>query len=155
VKLATGEGWRWLVRLNNHLGVIGTVIVLSGAGFFSYQFGNWWLSAFVVAAIYIAMLTEGAFRVSGMSGTFDENASLTPVVGRSYRNERVSLDGFSYAECTFTNVTLVFEGRAPFHLAANEFNGAPRLDFSSSPAAQIGAYLYEELSKSITDEPRD
>ena len=49
--------------------------------------------------------------------------SKTPIIGKTYVNQRVLLDGNSYNNCTFTNVTLVYNGTAPFDLANNVFNG--------------------------------
>lgn len=43
-------------------------------------------------------------------------------IGRSFQNEAVLLDGRKFSNCTFSNVTFVYEGTAPF-----EFNGKPNL----------------------------
>lgn len=47
-----------------------------------------------------------------------------PVVGKTYRNETVPLDGYSYSNCTFINVMFEYSGRAPFDLVHNNINGA-------------------------------
>ena len=47
----------------------------------------------------------------------------TPVIGKSFVNQEVPLDGFSYSDCTFRNVTLVFNGDAPFDLTNNTIEG--------------------------------
>jgi len=49
--------------------------------------------------------------------------SKTPIVGKTFTNQRILLDGYSYNNCRFTNVTLVYNGTAPFDLANNTFDG--------------------------------
>lgn len=41
-----------------------------------------------------------------------EGTNFTQVRGKTFRNERVLLDGFDYEGCTFENVTLVYNGGA-------------------------------------------
>ncbi len=56
----------------------------------------------------------------------------TPIIGKTFKNERVELDGFSYIECKFINVTFVYKGEAPYDMVNIEFIGTPRFDISSS-----------------------
>jgi hypothetical protein len=53
-----------------------------------------------------------------------EKSEKKLVFGKTFRNEKVPLDGFSYVECEFTNVNFVFNGDAPFDLIRNKISGA-------------------------------
>lgn len=53
-------------------------------------------------------------------------------------NERIILDGKSYIDCEFENVTFVFNGTAPFSLMNNKFNG--RIQVASDNPAISGSF---------------
>lgn len=52
--------------------------------------------------------------------TSSNQAELITIEGRFFQNQRVVLDGFRYVNCTFTSVTLVFNG-GKFSLERNRF----------------------------------
>jgi hypothetical protein len=66
-----------------------------------------------------------------------EDQSLTVVRGKTFRNERVVLDGHKYFSCSFVNVTLVFNG-GPFGLEHNNLEGV----VFDSDRREIGRTLY-------------
>lgn len=45
----------------------------------------------------------------------------TQIEGKTFSNEKVLLDGFSYKNCTFESVTFIYQGDAPFELVNNTF----------------------------------
>jgi hypothetical protein len=53
----------------------------------------------------------------------DRRKNLKLVQGEHFVNQEVLLDGYFYTNCTFENVRLVFEGKAPFKLYNNVING--------------------------------
>ncbi len=55
-----------------------------------------------------------------------------PVIGQTFRNRRVELDGYSYTNCTFENVTLVYRGEKPFDLAHNTFKNSVDVEASGT-----------------------
>lgn len=55
------------------------------------------------------------------------------VVGKTFRNERVPLDGKSYLKCRFENVTFVYNGTGPWTLVGNKLMGVMRVN-TESPA---------------------
>ncbi len=59
------------------------------------------------------------------------------VIGKIFRNERVVLDGHSYAHCTFANVTFVYNGTTPVQLSNNHIQGCW---VTSDTPAVIGAW---------------
>lgn len=45
------------------------------------------------------------------------------VAGKKFINERVPLDGIAYRDCTFTNVTFVYNGTGPVEISASHYKG--------------------------------
>jgi hypothetical protein len=50
-----------------------------------------------------------------------KNYRKDAIVGQTFTQERVIVDGHSYSSCTFDRVTLVYNGTAPFDLVNNTF----------------------------------
>ncbi len=55
-----------------------------------------------------------------------------PIIGKTFQNERVELDGFSYIKCKFINVKFVYKGEAPFDMVDPVFVGTHGFDVSSN-----------------------
>jgi hypothetical protein len=88
----------------------------------------------------------GLYRLSRSS--FNPDASLTLVADKTFRNERVELDGKEYRNCKFINVTLVYNARGPVKLVSNAFEGSPALvsdNPSVSAAFAFASLLMEDL----------
>ena len=52
-----------------------------------------------------------------------EKQKLIPIVGQNFRNEIVELDGKSFRNCRFDNVTFVYRGIGRVELIKNEIDG--------------------------------
>ena len=52
-----------------------------------------------------------------------EQIQKKEVSNRTFRNERVPLDGYSYIGCTFENVIFEYKGEAPFSMRYNTIRG--------------------------------
>ena len=57
------------------------------------------------------------------------------VAKKTFTNERILLDGHAYRNCTFENVTFVFNGTSPFEFSRNKINGTMRFA-SDNPSVQ-------------------
>jgi len=69
----------------------------------------------------------------------DEPVTET-IAGKHYFNERVVLDGKSFKDCYFTNVTFVFNGTKPFSLTDSHFIGRP-VATSENPVV-MGSFVF-------------
>ena len=49
----------------------------------------------------------------------------TVIVGKTFHNQEVLLDGYAYESCTFVNVTFVYNGTTPLQFAGNHVEGFP------------------------------
>jgi hypothetical protein len=61
------------------------------------------------------------------------------IVGRKFSNERVVVDGKSFFNCDFTNVTIVYNGTTAIQLRGNRLHGTIRYD-TDNPAV-VGTIL--------------
>ncbi|HEV8415588.1 MAG TPA: hypothetical protein VGQ49_18510 [Bryobacteraceae bacterium] len=58
---------------------------------------------------------------------------------QSFKNKEVPLDGIAYVECTFENVTFVYNAKRPYQLIGNRFQGTNNLrSDSKGVVATIG-----------------
>lgn len=55
--------------------------------------------------------------------SYNRNATLKLVTDRSFRSEKVLIDGKEFRNCTFDNVTIVYNGTAPVRMIGNSFSG--------------------------------
>jgi hypothetical protein len=129
---------------------IGVLSVLLGGSvlavlLFGVQQPLWF--ALIGVVVVAVVLIEGSFRLwrKASAGTYDSDVPKAPILNQIFRNERVTLDGHTFVGCTFQNVTLVFEGRAPFDLSHNRIEGALNFDFSAAPQAQVAVTLLDGL----------
>jgi hypothetical protein len=69
--------------------------------------------AFIAAVFLVTgLLTRQSSSTLSPGFPFNPNATLIEVRDRTFRNERVLLDGHRYTDCIFENVTLVYNGTA-------------------------------------------
>jgi hypothetical protein len=54
---------------------------------------------------------------------FREDYPLKEYRGKTYKDETVQIDGNNFIDCTFDNVTLRFDGQAPFRFTDDHFTG--------------------------------
>jgi hypothetical protein len=55
------------------------------------------------------------------------------IVGKSFTNEKVLMDGYSYVDCEFNNVTFVYNGTTAIQMVGSKIAGPIRFD-SENPA---------------------
>jgi len=65
----------------------------------------------------------------------------TEVVGKVFRNERVPVDGMSYVNCRFSNVTFVYNATAPFSFIGGEVSGPVSLHNDNAPMQSAMEFL--------------
>jgi hypothetical protein len=80
------------------------------------------------------------------------DAPLVEVRGKRFLNERVVIDGYRYTFCNFENVTLVYNGTAPFGLDNNQFYGSRNI-FTDNPSIAASAMLMKALGMVKPDTP--
>jgi cell division protein FtsB len=67
---------------------------------------------------------------------WEEIAPPVPVRNRTFRNDRVELDGFYFDNCVFDSCTFSFKGTKPFTVAAScRIEGGYNIDATRSPQA--------------------
>jgi len=69
------------------------------------------------------------------------------IVGKKFANQRVVLDGKSFFDCDFTNVTMVYNGTTAIQLRGNRLHGAIRYD-TDNPAV-VGTILMLHAMKDL------
>ena len=82
-----------------------------------------------------------------------KNATKVSVIGKTFRKERVPLDGFSYIDCEFIDVTFVYEGRAPFDILNPTITGPPYFD-SPNPAIKGYGYFVAKVIKAFNPDAK-
>ncbi len=94
----------------------------------------WALAPLGLVVIALGVLAAGSLgaRFGGLPG-WRYPYEPERIVGRKFSNERVVLDGRSFFDCEFSNVTLVYNGTTPIQLRGNRVRGAIRYD-SENPA---------------------
>jgi hypothetical protein len=95
----------------------------------------------VVVMLIIGLVAYGtdiADRIYNRQVDFDANAKLEQVFNRSYQNEIIHLDGKELINCTFDNVTFLYQGSSPFLLAEPHFPSGTHVRFgSANPALNL------------------
>lgn len=75
--------------------------------------------AFVALGCGLALLYHYHYK----SYSYNRNASLRLITDKSFRSERVVIDGKEFRDCSFDNVTIVYNGTAPVKMIGNRFSG--------------------------------
>ena len=66
------------------------------------------------------LIEKSENRPDPLPDTFEEWMNTTPlftIQNRTFRNDRIELDGFHYANCVFDSCTFSFKGTKPFRVA--------------------------------------
>jgi hypothetical protein len=66
---------------------------------------------------------EDAEKIQSGFAKWPDPYRPTVVVGKTFRNEIVPLDGYSYSNCKFYNVTLLYNGTTPIQFIGNDLYG--------------------------------
>jgi hypothetical protein len=77
---------------------------------------------------------------------FREDYPLKEYRGKAYKDETVQIDGNNFIDCTFDNVTLRFEGEAPFRFTNDHFQGKWQFT-SNNPVVKSTMALLATFSK--------
>ena len=73
---------------------------------------------------------------------WEETAPPVPIRNRTFRNDRVELDGFYYDACVFDSCTFSFKGTKPFTVAAScRIEGGYNIDARAPQALAILVFL--------------
>ena len=72
---------------------------------------------------------------------FNPKATMTLVSGRTFINEVVPLDGFSYRDCTFINVKLKYNGTTPIDFGYDKFKGSTNITTDNPAIVQTFGWL--------------
>ena len=97
---------------------------------------DWWIGFLIVGGICVCLYADHKFRRSEF--IYNEDAKMPTIRGKSFRNEVVPLDGREYVDCTFTNVTLQYNGTTPIRLVTNRFQGTLGVRTSNRSIANAG-----------------
>ena len=85
------------------------------------------------------LIAESENRPDPLPDTLAEWEAIAPPVpvrNRTFRNDRVELDGFYYDACVFDSCTFSFKGTKPFTVAAScRIEGGYNIDATRSPQA--------------------
>ncbi|WP_159728995.1 hypothetical protein [Methylosinus sp. Ce-a6] len=91
----------------------------------------------------------GAQAEAKISSSWPEPYFPTQIVGKVFRNREVLLDGFSYTDCQFENVTFKYNGTTAVQLSHSKISGPTW--FTSDSQAVNGAMLMLKGLKVIGD----
>ena len=81
----------------------------------------------------------------------EANRHLELIQLKNFANEIVSVDGKSFVDCTFQNVTFVYEGKLPFLIDHNIVMGPTKFKVAQGPAytaASMVQGVVQDLCKS-------
>lgn len=97
-----------------------------------------WIGLLLIIFLYT---TSDTFASRYGSFTFNSNPNFEMVKGKKFYNERVVLDGKKYEDCTFENVTFVYNGTTPVHFSHNRVMG--RVLFASdNPSVNMSMVVF-------------
>src|SRR5215471_15061257 len=89
-----------------------------------------------VLALVVGLIV-GRMGLAGQSNAlslanFRPDFPLKEIRGKTFKNETVQLDGNAFIDCTFDNVTLKFDGQAPFRFTNDHFEERSKLQITSN-----------------------
>jgi len=118
-----------LAKLSTHITSQSPRISLIGAALL--------VAASVASCLYFAKgLEQDPFAWRGAA------VPLHRIQGKHFNNEQVLLDGTSYVECTFTNVTLIYNGTAPYRLEYITTAGTVNIRTDNPAISNMTGLLY-------------
>ena len=65
------------------------------------------------------------------------SSPLQRIWRQTYKNQTVALDGYHYVQCTFDNVTFMYEGTRPMEMTEVTFVGAIAIGSTNGPIKTI------------------
>jgi len=139
-----------------HLIIAGQNCLILWDVFFKHEAISWpkiiflSLSVLLLAAIWFVPRKElrGSEPAASKIDPF-KNPKFEIVIGQSYRNTSIEIDGKSFRRCSFANTKLVFVGRAPYEFASDcEFGEELELTTENQAIIQ-----YQRLRKVLQSMP--
>jgi hypothetical protein len=135
-------------------------VVNSASGWLTTIAQNPWYIFFsgLLCGVVVALWVDVRWK-SKTGGATADNSSVTgfsswptsyapiSVIGRTFRSERVLLDGHSYLRCIFENVTFVYNGTTPIQMTLNTISGKTMFA-SDSPSISM-AWMFLETFKQV------
>ena len=101
--------------------------------------------AIVTLLVFIIAFGSGAFayfsKPSKLAWSWDSTRQMEIVDHQSFVNQRVSIDGKSFINCDFENITIAYNGVAPFSFRDNRFRGKIALYSENESITGIVALL--------------
>jgi hypothetical protein len=137
------EERHWNRFLSDALAVMPDLSPWIEARWFWFVFG--FLTA-IASALWLVRLFSGKVTTTP-APIWTSEPQLRQIINRTFRNERVLLDGISYVSCRFENVTFVFNGIAPFGLANNHLESVHLASESPVVLASFAIMVALGLSK--------
>jgi hypothetical protein len=149
---------RWALGLfNNVAGNLGAAVVLAGIGtiWAVVKDAPPWIVP--ILALWLLAGTLVLFRqVKGIVGLPETPRTTTPqpsaqvaIIGQTFHNQHVDIDGRAFTNCTFRNVTLVYKAIAPYSFLACAFEGSVGLRL---PPNALGAVALLKALGWLTEE---
>lgn len=111
------------------------------------------LTLFVIGTVILILRAFGYLGpIKGRpQAAWAKNYQPRVVVGQTFTNEKVPLDGHRYVKCTFTNVTFEYNGTTAIQFEHNTIHGPPRFSTSAESIATtlVWFYMLGLLSESV------
>ena len=151
--METGSFWAGVLQqaLANWLGVAMGAVIGGLVAWWGKHSASWSWPAIVVVGIVV--FAASLFIYDKLAGWKSASGQLTSkewsiykkesVLNKTFRNERVVLDGKSFSGCTFQNVTFEYNGTAPFDLVKNNIYGSYILDSKNDEILLLLRFLKE------------
>jgi hypothetical protein len=115
--------------------------------------------ALVVGLIAGRMGLVGPSPHTQSPANFRADFPLKQIQAKTFKNETVQLDGNDFIDCTFDNVTLKFDGQAPFRLTNDHWVSHSKFSIASdNPVIKSTLQLMDAFLKaenSAQNQPKD
>ena|SRR5437773_2368247 len=128
----------------------GTPLIAEGSGKGLPKW-RWWL-VFVIAVLALVASSANIYLSSNHDPLKFSRTTKEKIYGKTFRNEKVLLDGKSFEKVIFENVTYVVNGTAPFDLVNCTFSGSIQISTDSDSVA-AGLLLSKALGLIRQDAP--
>jgi hypothetical protein len=134
---------------------IGLGLLIIGAFLIAFPIVRWSVTTHWRKCAAALLVTMGAFAgwflldIAREDEPFQFDPRIEAVVGKKFKNETISVDGQSYRNTTFENVTLLYNGVAPWEFATGVvFKGDITLR-TENPSI----FFYERLAMTLRNHP--
>jgi len=144
-------GWGILQGLVAHwIILVGAPLVAGALAFWGRAKALWSWPTTIIMAIFAfgsILWVYNNLPLSSSTDHFDKESWFSYkyqiITDKTFRNERIVLDGKKFTSCIFENVTFEYNGTAPFGLTHNTINGSYFLDTNNLAIENLLAFLKE------------